>query len=1048
MRHKEVHNEYLRQFCAARGHAYPREMAQIVPTIDAGYKSFFKYNKSPPLYEREVWDCSYEWTMRHFWPAMCASRVLTQAEVVSSLDLSTSCGYPWSLKYFTKRDFLESIDRFAISDYWDSMLSCEKVPIWTCAQKRELREMQKVIDEKHRTFTASPIELTVASNRLCLDMNEKLYGSGLTTWSFVGNSKYFRGWHMLYEKLSRRGLVVNNAFELDETEYDSSIFANALYDMVPFRFAMLRTEDRTSENLSRLERLYDHIVNSYVIMEDGHVVRKYTGNPSGSGNTITDNTIILFRLFVYAWLMYCKKKELEPDYAYFMTTVCAALYGDDNTYTVTDEHLDFDPPFIKEIWSSIGVITKTPCDAPRPLHDVCFLSHSFVWDAQNDMWLPMMQTDKLMNSLASGSEYDDIRWHLLRAFALRVEGFSNKIFYAFVEQFIEYLYTRHRNLLRGSFYMTSAKQLITMEEIEAMRLPESQLVKLYTGHEAGNFNVNALLNSSIDIIQSKLNLLNLKFQSKMTKGHKKHKKLQSKHQEKRKPAKQHKPKRKTGIIHETARLVGAVTGARGISSAVGNYISRVTGHGDYKVSSNSLTTSPSLTPSFSAGNETFTVKHTEYIKDIFGSTDFLHHDFNINPTNRVLFPWLSSIAVNYEKYNFKGLLFHYKSTSANALNSTNTALGTVIMTTEYDVSKPPFHNKMEAENYEFSNSGPPSMSMLHPVECKASSEAYKWRYTESPQVVPGAVTQVEENLLNHGRFQLSTVGMQAAANIGELWVTYDVVFTTPRVPPGGSSQTQQVYAGRPNSIGPYNSSTTAIRPLWNYNALQTDPRRPAQGLADVPEYYVSASPQNSPKPVAIPGGGSTSVLDFGECPVGSCWQVTVQLFTQYANNTKHPVILFPTISDMVGVEYIQYFHSGLNYLDQVQAYSDTFGLFTFAVRVKTPTSVSAGGHLNNDYNYMILTGPYFNNYSTDTNNITATVFIQQIPYEDGWYDATLSTPSQRRLTNLIQAVKSQQSDVDDRKENDASDVESVTEELGRSLHIDANTLSSLLKKRT
>lgn len=53
--------------------------------------------------------------------------------------------------------------------------------------------------------------------------------------------------------------------------------------------------------------------------------------------------------------------------------------------------------------------------------------------------------------------------------------------------------------------------------------------------------------------------------------------------------------------------------------------------------------------------------------------------YKINPGNPETFPWLSSIASNFEAYRIEGLVFEYKTMSADALNSTNTALGQIIL---------------------------------------------------------------------------------------------------------------------------------------------------------------------------------------------------------------------------------------------------------------------------------------------------------------------------------------------------------------------------------
>lgn len=54
---------------------------------------------------------------------------------------------------------------------------------------------------------------------------------------------------------------------------------------------------------------------------------------------------------------------------------------------------------------------------------------------------------------------------------------------------------------------------------------------------------------------------------------------------------------------------------------------------------------------------------------------FNYSTWQLNPGQKSLFPWLAGIASNFESYKFHGLVFEYKSMSADALNSTNTALG-------------------------------------------------------------------------------------------------------------------------------------------------------------------------------------------------------------------------------------------------------------------------------------------------------------------------------------------------------------------------------------
>lgn len=73
----------------------------------------------------------------------------------------------------------------------------------------------------------------------------------------------------------------------------------------------------------------------------------------------------------------------------------------------------------------------------------------------------------------------------------------------------------------------------------------------------------------------------------------------------------------------------------------------------------------------------FRISHREYVGDVVSgpSNSFTYKTYSLNPGNSSLFPWLSVISENFESYKFHGLVFEFKSMSADALNSTNTALG-------------------------------------------------------------------------------------------------------------------------------------------------------------------------------------------------------------------------------------------------------------------------------------------------------------------------------------------------------------------------------------
>lgn len=227
--------------------------------------------------------------------------------------------------------------------------------------------------------------------------------------------------------------------------------------------------------------------------------------------------------------------------------------------------------------------------------------------------------------------------------------------------------------------------------------------------------------------------------------------------------------------------MGAFVG-QGLGGIAADTFKAITGIGDYKVVHNSLVNPSDSVPMFRNGRRATIVEHREYIQDVTtsGTTGaFNIESFNINPGNAACFPWLAEIAENYEQYRVHGMVFQFKSQSADALNSVNTALGTVVMATQYNMLNPVFTNKQEMENYEFGCSSRPSCDLLHPIECDPKQTAVDGLFSVR---LGGDASNGDPRLYDIGRFSIATVGMQGSnVNIGELWCTYVIELLKPRL---------------------------------------------------------------------------------------------------------------------------------------------------------------------------------------------------------------------------------------------------------------------------
>lgn len=259
-----------------------------------------------------------------------------------------------------------------------------------------------------------------------------------------------------------------------------------------------------------------------------------------------------------------------------------------------------------------------------------------------------------------------------------------------------------------------------------------------------------------------------------------------------------KPRRKAeGLFAGIGSLLGAGLGGPSggiVGNAAGSLLGDLFGFGDYEITPpvnfpiqnnttvGMVTPMAAQIPLMHGGDGTCRIAKREYIGDVTMSDVFSNQYYKINPTSTVLFPWLSTVAVNFEQFKFLGLSFAFRSLTANALGTAGSpSMGSVTFATEYDVNALPANTKAQASSMIFSTSCKPSESMLHPIECDPE-------VTPTAPLFTAAVTRIgsitnDERLQTMGFFQVITQGAPQGGykSSGELWVTYDILLLKPLI---------------------------------------------------------------------------------------------------------------------------------------------------------------------------------------------------------------------------------------------------------------------------
>jgi hypothetical protein len=227
-------------------------------------------------------------------------------------------------------------------------------------------------------------------------------------------------------------------------------------------------------------------------------------------------------------------------------------------------------------------------------------------------------------------------------------------------------------------------------------------------------------------------------------------------------------------------MFGAPTLGSAAGTSLGGMVSKWLGQGDYVLNSNSLVNkfrSSGDIPNMHANGQAVVVRHREYVADVSSNINFtVNASYALNPGLASSFPWLSGIAQQYQEYSWKGIIYEFVSTSGDVVASTNTALGTVMLATDYRATQSAFTNKLQLLNQYFSCDAKPSECFCHPIECNPKENPYNVQYVRGGAVPAGE----DQKTYDLGVVYLATQGMQAASiDVGELWVSYEVELRKP-----------------------------------------------------------------------------------------------------------------------------------------------------------------------------------------------------------------------------------------------------------------------------
>lgn len=340
--------------------------------LEGSYKGVHKYSRISDKLDSFNFSPIMDYLISYY-GARCRSRMMSIKEVIAGTDGSKSPGYPINIRHRTKQHWFDSetfqsdMDRFI--NFVDEHPAGVCSSVWTSFDKNEARELQKLADLNLRQVSGSDGRQNLAIGQFSKDFNDKFVDDYKDGHSRAGVPIQHGGWDWLYRKHESMG---TEAIWLDVKKHDSSMPRVIMLLILSLRFVCM--VGLTHALRVRWFKLALSVIDGYIMLPDGVVVRKDGGNTSGNFDTLILNTLCTIMYMLVVWLAAVKQRGLELDIGDFDRLVCLSVVGDDVLLTKHKSITWFTAQLIVKILADFDIEAVA---VSGHLAESQFLSHKF-----------------------------------------------------------------------------------------------------------------------------------------------------------------------------------------------------------------------------------------------------------------------------------------------------------------------------------------------------------------------------------------------------------------------------------------------------------------------------------------------------------------------------------------------------------------------------------------------------------------------------------------------------------------------------------------------
>jgi ribA/ribD-fused uncharacterized protein len=239
--------------------------------------------------------------------------------------------------------------------------------------KDERRDLQRVLENKTRIFTAGSMEKVIADRMLFLDFVIQFKAARIEMQHAYGVNPEGLEWN---DMISKHLAIGSYHFGFDYSGFDASESLMLLQSVSECVASCYPAEFRKHVVCSGIESF-----NHFVVI-DGDIYHYPQGNPSGCTMTTIYNTIANWLLLYYAWIKLAAENSFPVTRDFFVSNCVIHAYGDDFICTVSDAAKWFNGETIPPILSVCGITATAPdkseCVKFIPLDKLTFLTRSFI----------------------------------------------------------------------------------------------------------------------------------------------------------------------------------------------------------------------------------------------------------------------------------------------------------------------------------------------------------------------------------------------------------------------------------------------------------------------------------------------------------------------------------------------------------------------------------------------------------------------------------------------------------------------------------------------